>query len=174
MEFTGRLGAFPTPNLLQWAKNERVNGSLVVRRSQREKRLGFRSGRIVDCRSNQPQELFGQFLLIHGHLGPEPLAKALGVARSERRPLGETVGQLGLLDEPTLKGALARSLSESVQDLFLWKQGLFYFRDEAVPAKKLDADLDTTGILLEGTRWIDEVARIRGVLIDDGVVVRPG
>jgi hypothetical protein len=174
MEFTGRLAAFPAPNLLQWAQTERVTGTLVIRRSQREKRLGFRSGRIVDCRSNQPQELFGQFLLIHGHLGPEPLAKALIVARSERRPLGETVGQLGLLDEPTLRVALARSLSESIQDLFLWKHGLFFFNDEAVAPKKLEADLDTTGILLEGTRWIDEAARIRGVLVDDGVVVRPG
>ena len=174
MEFTGRLAVFPAPNLLQWAHTERVTGTLVVRRSQKEKRLGFHSGRIVDCRSNQPQELFGQFLLIHGHLGPEPLAKALGLARIERRPLGEAVENLGLLDEPTLKGALTRSLSESVQDLFLWKQGLFYFNDEAVPPKKLDADLDTTGILLEGTRWIDETERIRGVLVDDGVVVRPG
>jgi len=174
MEFTGRLAVFPAPNLLQWAHTERVTGTLVIRRSQREKRVGFHSGRIVDCRSNQPQELFGQFLLIHGHLGAEPLARALGVARTERRPLGEAVGQLGLLDELTLKGALTRSLSESVQDLFLWTQGLFYFSDEAVPPKKLDADIDTTGILLEGTRWIDESARIRGVLIDDGVVVRPG
>src|SRR5688572_11544355 len=109
MEFTGRLAVFPAPNLLQWAHTERVTGTLVVRRSQREKRVGFRSGRIIDCRSNQPQELFGQFLLIHGHLGPEPLAKALGVARIQRRPLGEAVGALGLLDEPTLKDALMRS-----------------------------------------------------------------
>jgi hypothetical protein len=174
MELTGRLAVFPAQNLLQWALTERVTGTLVVRRNQREKKVGFRKGRIVDCRSNQPQELFGQFLLIHGHLDAEPLSRALGVARSERRPLGEAIGQLGLLDEPTLRGALARSLSESVQDLFLWKQGLFFFRDEDVASRRLEADLDTTGILLEGTRWIDEAAEIRRVLVDDGVVVRPG
>src|SRR6187200_1264737 len=136
MEFTGRLAAFPAPNLLQWAQNERVNGSLVVRRSQREKRIGFRSGRIVDCRSNQAQELFGQFLLIHGHLGAEPLSRALGVARTRRQPLGEVVDELGMLGEQELRDSLNQSLSELVQDLFLWKQGLFYFVDEPAPRRR--------------------------------------
>jgi len=33
MEFSGRLAAFPMGDLLQWAKNERRTGALVVRRS---------------------------------------------------------------------------------------------------------------------------------------------
>lgn len=174
MEFTGRLTSFPAPNLLQWALTERVTGTLVVRRSQREKRIGFRTGRIVDCRSNQPQELYGQYLVLHGHLPAEGLSRALGHARTRRVPLGDALAELSLLDEEKVRSTLATSLAESVQDLFLWKQGLFYFRDEAVAPRRIDAQLDSTGILLEGTRWIDEVARIREVLIDDSVVVRGG
>jgi hypothetical protein len=174
MEFTGRLAAFPAPNLLQWAAQERVNGSLVIRRSQREKRIGFRAGRVVDCRSNQTQELFGQFLLIHGHLGAEPLSRALSVARARKQPLGETVGELGLLGEAELRDTLSRSLSELIQDLFLWKQGLFYFVDEPTPKRRIEPEVSSTEIVLEGTRWIDELARIREVLVDDGMVVRPG
>ena len=80
MEFSGRLAAFPMADLLQWAKNEACTGALVIRRSQREKRIYFNAGDVVGCLSNDPAEFYGQYLLLHGHLerdpalsGPEPL-----------------------------------------------------------------------------------------------------
>lgn len=174
MEFTGRLSAFPASNLLQWALTERVTGTLVVRRSQREKRIGFRSGKILDCRSNQVAEHYGQHLVAHGHLGGEELSRALAHCRAKRIPLGEALVELGLLDEATVRVTLAQSIEESVQDLFFWHQGLFYFQDGDPPAARLQVELETTELLLEGTQWIDEQARIRRVLTNDSVVVRPG
>lgn len=174
MEFTGRLAAFPASNLLQWALTERVTGTLVVRRSQREKRIGFRAGKILDCRSNQAAECYGQHLVAHGFLDGEGLARALTHCRAKRIPLGESLRDLELLDEATLHVTLAQSIQESVQDLFFWKQGLFYFQEGAPPASRLEVELETTELLLEGTQWIDEQERIRRVLVDDSVVVRPG
>ena len=174
MEFTGRLSAFPASNLLQWALTERVTGTLVVRRSEREKRIGFRLGKILDCRSNQTTEHFGQHLVAHGLLGAEDLATALAQCRLRRLPLGETLADLKLLDEPTLRVTLAQAIQESVQDLFFWKQGLFYFQDGEPRKSSLEVELETTELLLEGTQWIDEQARIRKVLTGDSVVVRPG
>lgn len=174
MEFTGRLSAFPASNLLQWALTERVTGTLVVRRTQREKRIGFRAGKILDCRSNQAAEHYGQHLVAHGILGAEDLAKALAHCRLRRLPLGETLGDLGLLDETVLRVTLAQSIQESVQDLFFWTQGLFYFQEEPPRASRLEVELETTELLLEGTQWIDDQARIRRVLTSDSVVVRPG
>ncbi|MBP9146185.1 MAG: DUF4388 domain-containing protein [Thermoanaerobaculia bacterium] len=174
MEFTGRLSAFPASNLLQWALTERVTGTLVVRRSQREKRIGFRVGKILDCRSNQATEHYGQHLVAHGILGAEDLAKALAHCRLRRLPLGETLSDLGLLDEASLRASLAQSIQESVQDLFFWRQGLFYFQEGTPPASRLEVEVETTELLLAGTHWIDDQARIRGVLTSDSVVVRPG
>lgn len=174
MEFTGRLAAFPASNLLQWALTERVTGTLVVRRSEREKRIGFRNGKILDCRSNQAAEYYGQHLVAHGILGAEELGKALAHCRLRHMPLGETLWDLGLLDEATIRVTLAQSIEESVQDLFFWNQGLFYFQDGDPPTSRLEVELETTELLLEGTQWIDEQARIRGVLTGDSVVVRPG
>ncbi|MGE0641333.1 MAG: DUF4388 domain-containing protein [Thermoanaerobaculia bacterium] len=174
MEFTGRLGVFPASNLLQWAIQERASGTLVIRRSQREKRVGFRAGQIVECRSNQPHELYGHFLLLHGYLNAESLGKALVHCRTSRQPLGAALGELELLDEEMIRSTLSRAVTESVQDVFLWQQGLFYFLDQKLPDRRLELDLNSTEILLEGTRWIDELARIRGVLVDDEVVVAHG
>jgi hypothetical protein len=174
MEFTGRLAVFPASNLLQWALTERVTGTLVVRRSQREKRIGFRHGKILDCRSNQTAEFYGQHLVAHGFLAGDGLAKALAHCRLKRVPLGEALGDLGLLDEASIRVTLAQSIQESVQDLFFWKQGLFYFQDGTPAPSRLEVELETTELLLEGTQWIDEQARIRGVLVDDSIVMRPG
>ena len=174
MEFTGRLSAFPASNLLQWALTERVTGTLVVRRSEREKRVGFRDGKILDCRSNQTAEHYGQHLVAHGILGGEELARALAHCRLRRLPLGETLLDLALLDEATIKVTLAQAIQESVQDLFFWRQGLFYFQDASPRTSRVEIELETTELLLEGTQWLDEQARIRKVLTSDSVVVRAG
>ncbi len=174
MEFTGRLAAFPAANLLQWAATERASGALVVRRSEREKRLEFLGGRLVACSSNLPQELYGQQLLAHGHITVERLAPALALARARRVPLGVALIAQGVLDEATVRDTLERSIRESVQDLFLWAHGLFFFLDDAPRTPDLAVDISIQEVVLEGTRWMDEIARIRTLLVDDGVVVRPG
>ena len=70
MEFAGRLASFSPSNLLQWAESERKTGVLVVRRSRREKRVSFRRGRVIGCRSNLVQETFGRYLVDHGRVRP--------------------------------------------------------------------------------------------------------
>lgn len=174
MEFTGRLAAFPAANLLQWAAQERASGTLVVRRSSIEKRIGLRAGSVVECRSNQPRELFGRYLLDHERLGVEELSRALALGRELGLPLGWALVEAGLLPEDAIRGLLRRWLSESMQDLFLWTRGVFFFEETTPRANPLQVELDARELVLEGTHWIDEHQRLRKRLPDDGVVVRPG
>lgn len=174
MEFTGRLTAFPAANLLQWAAHERASGTLVVRRTKREKRVALRAGRVVDCRSNQPQELFGQYLIAHGLLDAASVIEALARARAGKRALGEALAESGRLPLETLRDALERAIRESVQDLFLWQRGVFYFEEGAPGRRTLEVAIDSSELVLEGTRWMDEWERLRKVLVDDAVTVEPG
>ena len=174
MEFTGRLTAFPAANLLQWAAHERANGTLVVRRTKREKRVALRDGRVVDCRSNQPQELFGQYLIAHGLLDAATVIEALVRARAGKRALGEALAEGGRLPVETLRGALEQAIRESVQDLFLWRRGVFYFEEGEPVRRTLEVVIEPSELVFEGTRWIDEWARLRKVLVDDAVTVEPG
>lgn len=174
MEFTGRLSAFPAANLLQWAGHERATGTLVVRRTKREKRIALRDGKVVRCRSNQPQELFGQHLIAHGLLDAAAVIEALVRARTRHQALGQALAETGRLAPETLRSALDRAMRESVQDLFLWRQGIFYFEEGEPSRQALDVALDPRELVLEGTRWIDEHARIRKVLVDDAVSVERG
>lgn len=162
-------------DLLQWAKNERRTGALVVRRSAREKRIFFDRGDVVGCLSDDPAEYFGQHLLIYGHLDDQQLFRALTHCTTNNVRLGTALRELGLLSEEVIQRTLRDQIEDTIWDMFLWPHGLFYFREEMLPEEDLLPDpIDTMGLVLEGTRWVDEVQRIRRVLVHDGVVIRRG
>ena len=109
MELSGRLASFPVGDILQWVHHERRTGSLVVRRSRREKRIFLRKGDIVGCLSDDPAEYYGQHLLLNGYLDEGSLVKALRYCKLQETRLG--VAQPVTLPPPD--GSLA---NESIHD----------------------------------------------------------
>jgi hypothetical protein len=175
VEFTGRLGAMSISDLLQWPHNERRSGSLVVRTARREKRVVFERGLVVGCVSGDPAEYFGQHLLLNGYLDRDRLIEALAICRISGARLGTALVDLGLLAPNEAAWALAKHVEERVCDLFLWEHGVFYFLQELPEVgDRLTEPLDPLALSLEGTRWADEHARIRELLVHDGVVLRRG
>ncbi|HKH46511.1 MAG TPA: DUF4388 domain-containing protein [Thermoanaerobaculia bacterium] len=175
MDFSGRLAAFPMSDLLQWAKNERRTGALVVRRSAREKRIYLDRGDVVGCLSDDPAEFYGQHLLIYGHLTEPQLFQTLTHCTQQKVRLGAALRELGILPDEVIQRTLREQIEDTIWDMFLWPRGLFYFQEEMLPEEDLLPEpIDTMGLILEGTRWIDEMDRIRRVLIHDGVVIRRG
>ncbi|HET9768049.1 MAG TPA: DUF4388 domain-containing protein [Thermoanaerobaculia bacterium] len=175
MEFTGRLGAMSLSDLLQWPHNERRSGSLVVRTARREKRVIFERGLVVGCVTGDPTEYFGQHLLLNGHLHRHKLLDALALCRVSGARLGTALVDLGLLSPQEAAQALAKHVEERVCDLFLWDHGVFYFLQEMPEVgDRLTEPLDPVALSFEGTRWADEHARIRQLLVHDGVVISRG
>jgi hypothetical protein len=175
MDFSGRLAAFPVGDLLQWAKNERCTGALVIRRSEREKRIYFHSGDVVGCLSNDPAEYYGQFLLLHGHLDEPRLFQALTHCTAQGTRLGSALRELGILSPEVIQQTLREQIEDEICDLFLWQRGVFYFQAEMPQEEEiLPEPINVMGLMLEGTRWIDEHARIRRVLAHDNIVLRRG
>ena len=175
MEFSGRLSAFPMGDLLQWARNDRCTGALVVRRSEREKRIFFYSGDVVGCLSNDPAEFYGQHLLLNGHLGEEQLLQGLSHCTTRGVRLGAALVELGMLPAEVVQQTLRAQIEDVICDLFLWQRGIFYFQAEMPQEEEiLPEPINALGLAMEGTRWLDEVARIRRVLVHDGVVLRSG
>jgi hypothetical protein len=175
MEFSGRLTAFPVGDLLQWAKNERCTGALVIRRSEREKRIYFHAGDVVGCLSNDSAEFYGQHLLLQGYLDDEQLFRALSHCTQNKTRLGMALQELKLLDADTIQQTLRAQIEDVICDVFLWPRGIFYFQAEMPQDEEiLPEPINVLGLILEGTRWADEVGRIRRVLVHDDVVLRRG
>lgn len=175
MDFSGRLNAFPPSELLQWAQNERRTGSLVFRRSRRQKRVFFETGAIVGCLSDDPSDYFGQHLLLAGHLKEAQLIDALAYCvRSEKR-LGQVLVENELMTTDEVREALRRQIIDSVCGLFLWRSGVFYWEAEPPVAEELQPrPVEVMKVVLEGTRWIDELQRFRQIFPHDNVVLRHG
>ena len=175
MEFSGRLAAFPMGDLLQWAKNELRTGSLVVRRSEREKRVYFHRGDVVGCVSDDPAEFYGQYLLVNGYLDEKSLFKALTLCTQRNVRLGTALRELKLLSAEVIQSTLRSQIADVICDLFLWPRGLFYFQTE-MPAEEeiLPEPIDPMALVLEGSRWVDEMSRIRRLFPHDGVVLQRG
>ncbi len=162
-------------DLLQWAKNEGCTGSLVIRRSAREKRIYFDRGDVVGCLSDDPTEFYGQHLLSHGLLTERQLFEALTSCTRQKVRLGKALRELGLLPDEVIQRTLREHIEEVIWDIFLWPRGLFYFQAEMLTEEELlPAPIDTMGLILEGSRWIDQLAQMRRVLVHDGVVIRRG
>jgi hypothetical protein len=175
MEFSGRLSAFPPANLLQWASQERRTGALVVRRTRGEKRVYFRDGSVVACLSSDPSEHLGQYLLLHGRLEEPAFLRALRHCEETGRRLGAALVELGLLDQRQVEDSQHGRIVDAVCDLFLWPKGVFFFHAEPPPDDEIPPrPIDTMGLVMEGTRWVDELARIRRVFVHDHVVLRRG
>lgn len=175
MEFSGRLTAFPMGDLLQWAQNERCTGALVIRRSEREKRIYFHAGEVVGCLTNDPAEYYGQHLVLHGHLREDQLFQALRHCVTRGTRLGVALRELGLVPPEVIQQTLRGQIEDVVCDLFLWQRGIFYFQAEMPPEEEiLPEPINVLGLMMEGARWADEAARMRRILIHDGVVLRRG
>jgi hypothetical protein len=175
MEFSGRLNSFPPSDLLQWAHNDRRSGALVVRRSEREKRIYFHGGEVIACVSNDPAEFYGQHLLLNGHLQQEQLFQALTHCTTQGVRLGTALRELGLMTPELVQQTLRAQIEDVICDLFLWERGVFYFQ-AAMPLEEeiLPEPIHSMGLILEGTRWLDEYRRIRKLFIHDNMVVRRG
>ncbi len=175
MEFSGRLTAFSLGDLLQWAKNDRCTGALVIRRSEREKRIYLHAGEVVGCLSNDPAEYYGQHLVLHGHLSDDQLFQALSHCTTHGTRLGVALRELGMLPAEVIQQTLREQIEDVICDLFLSQRGIFYFQSEMPQDEEiLPEPIHVMGLVMEGNRWLDEVGRIRRILVHDDVVLRRG
>ena len=173
MEFSGRLASFPIPELLTWAANDRRTGSLVLRRTSRQKRIYFENGEIVACLTDSTTEFYGQHLLLEGHLDAEALTISLVRCQEEGKRLGKVLVEQGILAREIVERTLAEQIEDLICDVFLWDRGIFFFQSDTPPGEDILAQpINTLGLVLEGSRWVDELKRIREVFTHDNLFLR--
>ena len=78
---------------------------------------------------------------------------------------------IGLINEGDLTRLMRLKAEEEIYDVFLWKEGDFHFVDNELPTMEMiPLKIDVTGIIMEGTRRVDEWPRIREVVPHDACV----
>lgn len=171
MGVSGNLKTMLPGDLLQWLSLGQKTGTLVVARQAVEKKIFFKAGRILSSASNDPREYLGQFLMSHGFLSEEELRKAMEVQQQSGILLGKILVTIGLITEQDLMRLMRIKAEEEIYDVFLWTDGEFHFIDGELPQMQMiPLKIDVTGIIMEGTRRVDEWPRIREAVEHDGMV----
>ncbi len=171
MALSGNLRTMLPGDLLQWLSLGQKTGTLVISNKRVEKKIFFRNGRVISSASNDPREYLGQFLMSHGYLSEPELKKAMEVQQQSGILLGKILVMIDVITEPDLVRFMRLKAEEEIYDIFLWNDGDFYFIDDELPQMEMiSLQVDVTGIIMEGTRRVDEWARIRETIPNEAVI----
>jgi hypothetical protein len=174
MGLSGNLQTMLPGDLLQWLSLGQKTGTLVITNKRVEKKIFFRRGRVISSASNDPREYLGQFLMSHGYLTEPELKKAMEVQQQSRILLGKILVMIEVITEADLQRLMRLKAEEEIYDIFLWNDGEFYFVDDELPQMEMIAlQVDVTGIIMEGTRRVDEWGRIRETIPNETVIPVP-
>jgi len=131
----------------------------------------FKEGRVISSASNDPRDYLGQFLISHGFLTEQELMKAMEVQHSSGILLGKILVMIDVISEPDLLRLMRLKAEEEIYDIFLWREAEFHFNDDELPTMEMiPLQVDVTGIIMEGTRRVDEWQRIREVIPHDVMI----
>jgi hypothetical protein len=171
MGLSGNLQTMLPGDLLQWLSLGQKTGTLVVTNKQVQKKIFFRRGRVISSASNDPREYLGQFLMSHGYLTEPELKKAMEVQLQSGILLGKILVMIDVISESDLQRLMRLKAEEEIYDIFLWNDGEFYFLDDELPQQEMiPLQVDVTGIIMEGTRRVDEWGRIRETVPNEAVI----
>lgn len=165
MGLKGDLATMGLEDILQWLAVGKKTGVLELRGWLHTKRVAFQDGRISSVWSTDPREYLGQYLLAFNRITEDQLREALTTQEDENQLLGRILVNRQLVTENEIRRIVQLKVEESIFDTFLWSMGTFEFHDGQPPQQKsMLLSLEVTGIVLEGTRRMDEWKRIRMVI----------
>ena len=168
MGISGNLKTMALAELLQWLSMGQKNGTLVIDGKKVKKRIFFAEGVIISSASTDPAEYLGRFLASHGYMPEETINAAVSQQQTEKQLLGKILVNMGAISEEDLHQMLRLKAEESIYDIFTWEEGEFEFLDDVLPTETMiRMRLDVQGIVLEGTRRVDEWQRIRTLVPSD-------
>ena len=174
MSLTGNLQTIAFSDILQLLSAGNKTGILRVDSGNRCKEVAFNNGNIIFASSlNTNEDLLGSLLLRRGRLSKDDLERAISLHKQSGRPLGQTLVDMGVFSDEEVSGCLRTQVEETVYNLFSWPEGEFGFREGEAPAgAPFLLELPTMGVIMEGTRRIDEWIEIQKVLPDDDIQLR--
>jgi hypothetical protein len=171
MSVSGNLKTMLPGDLLQWLSLGQKTGTLFLSNKGVEKKIFFRNGRVISSASNDPREYLGQFLMSHGYITEPELMKAMEVQAQSRILLGKILVMIDVINEEDLQRLMRRKAEEEIYDIFLWNEGDFKFVDDELPQMEMiPLQVDVTGLIMEGTRRVDEWNRIHTLIAHEALV----
>ena len=175
MALEGSLRDFGLADILQLIFFQRKTGALVLESRIDRVRLLFVEGNIVGAESRKRIEAnrLGKVLVKKGILEEDELQSILDEQRRTNIKLGTILIKRGLAEKEVVQDVITEQITETVVQIFNWKQGTYEFTPQEVPVEKeLPIFIDTQHLLMDGLRVVDEWSLIEGKLTIDTVFAK--
>src|SRR5258706_4259116 len=158
----GDLSRIQLPDVLSFLAMIRGSGKLVLRHDELERTIHWKDGEIVFATSNSPEHSLGQFLLRNGKITQEQYEESKRRVTAQMRH-GKILVQMGAISPKDLWWGVKHQVLDILYSLFSWKDGSFTFLDSAdeLANERIMLAINTSSVLMEGARRLDESARIR-------------
>ncbi len=175
MALEGSLSDFGLADILQLIYFQRKTGILTLDGRMDKVAVTFIEGNISGAESKKRIEdnRLGKILLKKGLITENELSSVLQEQKNTGKRLGQVLLKKNLVNKESVKEILTSQISETVIQLFDWKQGTYEFTAQSVVEDRdLGFSIDTQHLLMEGLRISDEWSMIRGKITLDTVFSR--
>jgi hypothetical protein len=158
----GDLSRIQLPDVLSFIAMIRATGRLTLRTHGLDRTIVWKEGEIVFANSNSPEHSLGQFLLRNGKITHEQYEESKRRVTQTMRH-GKVLVQMGAISPKDLWWGVKNQVLEIIYSLFTWKDGTFSFieRVEELATERIVLSINTSSVIMEGIRRLDESARIR-------------
>ncbi|HEV8433163.1 MAG TPA: DUF4388 domain-containing protein [Thermoanaerobaculia bacterium] len=158
----GDLSRVQLPDVLSFVSMIRRSGKLVLRNGTMERMLVWKDGDIVFATSNSPEDSLGLFLLRNGKITQQQYEESKRRVTPQVRH-GKLLVQMGAISPKDLWWGVKNQALDIIYSLFHWQSGSFAFSEsmEEISSEKIVLSLNTSSVIMEGIRRLDETARIR-------------
>ncbi|MGC2061523.1 MAG: DUF4388 domain-containing protein [Thermodesulfovibrionales bacterium] len=177
MALEGSLTDFGLADILQLIYFQRKTGVLTLASKMDRVRLLFIEGKITGAESKRriDDNRLGKILLKKGFIKDTDLQTVLEEQKKTGSKIGTILIRKGLVEQTLVHEILTNQITETVIQLFSWKQGSYEFTAQGIPLDKdLDLSLDTQHLLMDGLRIVDEWSLIKGRISLDTLFRRTG
>ena len=174
MALEGSLRDFGLADILQLIYFQKKTGVLTLNGKDKV-RLVFSDGNIVAAESGKRVEenRIGKILLKKGIISEEDLKSSLEEQRTSGARIGVILLRRGLVEKSAIEETLLSQMTDTVVQLFSWKEGTYEFQSQPVAqGKDIMTPLDTEHVLMDGLRKIDEWSLVEGRVTLDSVFRR--
>lgn len=157
----GRLPGIEFPDLLTIIGLIRKRGCLVLRQGETEREIYWNNGEVVFASSNSPEHSLGNFLVRNGKISQQQYEESMKHMTADTRH-GKLLVQLGFISPKDLWWGVKNQVMEIIYALFTWNEGEFFFYDtEHDLGEKITLSINTSSLIMEGVRRLDELPRIK-------------
>lgn len=169
----GDLSRVQLPDVLSFVGMIRGNGKLTVRLQDLERSIVWKDGEIIFAQSNSIEHTLGHFLIRNGKISQEQYDESRAKVNATTRH-GKVLVQMGIISPKDLWWSVQNQVLEIIYSLFEWKEGTFAFyetSDEELTGERIVLQLNSSSVIMEGIRRLDEMARIREKVTSLNMVV---